>query len=217
MSALDDGSGHEPNVSTSASATTAASVAVVGVECAASQIQADVASQAAPFEMRFRLYFCYLFSAWGDRQWEFASVIFLIDLFGGSLLYASILGLVETTVGILTAPYIGARLDRSDRLQAMIFMVVCQNTIVAAGSLMCVHWLALENLLHFRNHVGQFALFYFFSCGRVLSDSHSPSDKPRSTCRSSGERSPLSFSPPSFRKWPRRASSSPFSKTGSSC
>jgi hypothetical protein len=68
---------------------------------------------------RWRLYTAYAFSAWNDRQWEFASVIFLIDLFGGSLLFAGVLGLCETAVGILMGPRIGAFIDKSDRLQGI--------------------------------------------------------------------------------------------------
>ncbi len=89
-----------------------------------------------PFSQRWRLYISYTLSAWGNRTWEFASVVFLVDLFGGSLLYASLLGLLENVVGIIGGPFVGKYLDRTNRLVAVRRLMVGQNLSVTAVSIL---------------------------------------------------------------------------------
>jgi iron-regulated transporter 1 len=89
------------------------------------------------------IYISYFFAAWGDRMWEFAAIIFLLDLFPGTLLPSSLLGLAETGAGILGSTVIGAYIDRTNRLTVVRQSVVAQNlSITAAGVLF---FIALRN------------------------------------------------------------------------
>ena len=58
----------------------------------------------------------YFFSAWGDRAWEFASFMFILEVFPSTLLPASFFGFMEVFAGILTGSRIGQFVDNHDRL-----------------------------------------------------------------------------------------------------
>ena len=87
----------------------------------------------SPYSQRHSLYISYLFAAFGDRMWEFASLVFLMSLFPTSLLAASLLGLLETGAAIVCSPALGRYIDRTSRLQAALCSVAGQNIAVSAG------------------------------------------------------------------------------------
>jgi iron-regulated transporter 1 len=89
------------------------------------------------------LYLSYFFAAWGDRMWEFASVVFLLNLFPDTLLPPSLLGFTETSGGILGGPSIGSFIDRSNRLLVIRISVVAQNVSICVAGL--VFYVALVN------------------------------------------------------------------------
>jgi len=85
------------------------------------------------------LYASYFFAAWGDRMWEFAAIIFLMDLFPDTLLPSSLLGFAETAAGIVGSTAIGAYIDRTNRLTVVRLSVAAQNVSIAvAGAIFYV-------------------------------------------------------------------------------
>ncbi|KAG8784481.1 hypothetical protein FRC12_018651 [Ceratobasidium sp. 428] len=66
-------------------------------------------------------------STWGDRSAEFAFPIYLIELFVGTLLPASLYGFVTTAAGILLSGAIGAQIDARARLPAIRTCIVTQK------------------------------------------------------------------------------------------
>ena len=81
------------------------------------------------------LYLSYAFASFGDRAWEFASLVFIVELFPSTLLYASVFGVIETAAGLLSGPYIGAWMDRNQRLPVIRISVIGQNAVMAVASL----------------------------------------------------------------------------------
>lgn len=80
------------------------------------------------------LYWSHFLSRWGDRMWEFAVGLFMIQVWPNSLLLVAIYGLVETasvaTLGVL----VGNLVDKCPRLRMVQFSLGIQNgSVVAAG------------------------------------------------------------------------------------
>ena len=100
-----------------------------------SDAAASVATDSA-YSQRHSLYVSYFFAAFGDRMWEFASLVFLMSLFPTSLLAASLLGLLETAAAIVCSPALGRYIDRASRLQAALWSIVGQNLAVSSGGLL---------------------------------------------------------------------------------
>ena len=84
----------------------------------AAALEAGVDEAGPAYRERHALYVSYFFAAFGDRMWEFASLVFLMSLFPSSLLAASLLGLLETGAAIVCSPALGRYIDRTPRLQA---------------------------------------------------------------------------------------------------
>eukprot|EP00455_Lapot_gusevi_P007360 TRINITY_DN13149_c0_g1_i2.p1 TRINITY_DN13149_c0_g1~~TRINITY_DN13149_c0_g1_i2.p1 ORF type:complete len:461 (+),score=65.56 TRINITY_DN13149_c0_g1_i2:53-1435(+) len=92
------------------------------------------------------LYSSYFLAAWGDRMWEFASVVFLLDIFPDTLFPASLFGLIETLAGILAGTPIGRFIDQTNRLTAVRLSVIGQNVSITLASLL--FYFTLENKWH---------------------------------------------------------------------
>jgi solute carrier family 40 (iron-regulated transporter), member 1 len=88
------------------------------------------------------LYLSYAFASFGDRAWEFASLVFIVELFPSTLLYASVFGVIETVAGLLAGPYIGAWIDRNQRLPVIRVSVIGQNAVMVVASI--VFYIALQ-------------------------------------------------------------------------
>ena len=71
-----------------------------------------------------------LFSAWGDRMWNFAIGIYLIKLTPGSLRLAAIYGLAWTSFAIVFTPVVGAWIDRTPRIKVIRYSLLIQNLLV---------------------------------------------------------------------------------------
>ena len=99
------------------------------------------APPAPPYSHRRSLYVSYFFAAFGDRMWEFASLVFLMSLFPSSLLAASLLGLLETAAAIVCSPALGRYIDRTSRLRAVCWSIMGQNVAVSAGGVMLFYLL----------------------------------------------------------------------------
>lgn len=81
--------------------------------------------------LRRSLYLSYWFASFGDRAWEFASVISIVELFPTSLVGASVFGLIETSINLLGSPIVGGLIDRSQRLTTVKISVIGQNAVMA--------------------------------------------------------------------------------------
>ncbi|KAJ6071508.1 hypothetical protein N7499_009522 [Penicillium canescens] len=82
-----------------------------------------------------RLYISHTLSTWNSRMFEFGAVLFLASIFPGTLLYASIYALVRALSAVALSSWLGARVDRSDRLVALRYSIVWQRVPVAVSCL----------------------------------------------------------------------------------
>ncbi|KAF2430033.1 hypothetical protein EJ08DRAFT_679530 [Tothia fuscella] len=87
-----------------------------------------------------RIYLSHLLSTWNSRMFEFGAVLFLAGVFPGSLLYASIYALVRALAATVLSNYVGAKMDRTNRLVAIRHSIVWQRLPVA---LTCATFLGL--------------------------------------------------------------------------
>ena len=90
------------------------------------------------------LYASYFFAAWGDRMWEFAAILFLLDIFPSTLLPSSLFGFFESLAGILGGPRVGAYIDQNDRLKVIQTSILGQNSVIYVASI--VFHLALKRV-----------------------------------------------------------------------
>jgi iron-regulated transporter 1 len=91
-------------------------------------------SAAFPTEVSF-LYASYFFAAWGDRMWEFAAIVFLLEIFPDTLFPASLFGFAECLAGIIMGPQNGAYIDTTDRLRVLRTSIIGQNSVIFVASL----------------------------------------------------------------------------------
>lgn len=76
-----------------------------------------------------------LFSAWGDRMWNFAIGLYLIKLTPNSVRLAAIYGLVWTSFAIIFTPALGDWIDRNHRLKVIRYSLIIQNVLVITDAL----------------------------------------------------------------------------------
>ncbi|KAJ5952053.1 uncharacterized protein N7479_010466 [Penicillium vulpinum] len=92
-----------------------------------------------------RLYISHTLSAWNSRMFEFGAVLFLASIFPGTLLYASIYALVRAFSAVALSSWLGAQVDRSDRLVAVRHSIVWQRVPVAVSCLCFVATLSVNS------------------------------------------------------------------------
>ncbi|KAJ6083582.1 hypothetical protein N7467_007717 [Penicillium canescens] len=92
-----------------------------------------------------RLYISHTLSAWNSRMFEFGAVLFLASIFPGTLLYASIYALVRALSAVALSSWLGAQVDRSDRLVALRYSIVWQRVPVAVSCLCFVVLLSTKS------------------------------------------------------------------------
>ncbi|KAM3667130.1 solute carrier family 40 member 1 isoform X2 [Ammospiza nelsoni] len=68
---------------------------------------------------KFLLYLGHALSTWGDRMWHFAVSVFLVELYGNSLLLTAVYGLVVAGSVLLLGALIGDWVDKNSRLKDM--------------------------------------------------------------------------------------------------
>lgn len=90
--------------------------------------------------MLARLYASHTLSTWNSRTFEFGAVLFLASAFPGTLAFASAYALVRAGAAALLSGWVGALLDRVDRLAAVRLSIVGQRLPVA---LSCAAFAAL--------------------------------------------------------------------------
>ena len=109
------------------------------------------------YSHRYALYYSFFFASYGDRMWEFASVIYIMLLFPTTLLYASLFGLFELLAGIIAGPYIGRAIDSptTSRLTCVRVSIVGQNgAICAASALLFLMMRSVSELSSFQLYAG---------------------------------------------------------------
>ena len=125
------------------------------------------------YSHRFAVYYSYFFAAFGDRMWEFASVVSIMTLFPSTLLYASLFGLFELSAGIIAGPYIGRAIDSptTSRLTCVRVSIVGQNASIA-GAAVLLWWMlrALPDLSEGYLYIG-YALLTAASMGAKVASS----------------------------------------------
>ncbi|CAI7585253.1 unnamed protein product [Penicillium glandicola] len=92
-----------------------------------------------------RLYISHTLSAWNSRMFEFGAVLFLASIFPGTLLYASIYALVRSFSAVALSSWLGAQVDRLDRLVAVRHSIVWQRVPVAVSCLCFLATLATDS------------------------------------------------------------------------
>ncbi|XP_067843645.1 ferroportin-like isoform X4 [Heptranchias perlo] len=67
----------------------------------------------------FFIYLTHLLSTWGDRMWHFAVSLFLVELYGNSLLLPAVFGLAVSSSLILFGALVGNWVDSNTRMKGM--------------------------------------------------------------------------------------------------
>ncbi|XP_018413080.1 PREDICTED: solute carrier family 40 member 1-like [Nanorana parkeri] len=97
---------------------------------------------------RFLIYLGHSLSTWGDRMWHFAVSLFLVELYGNSLLLTAIYGLVVAGSVLLLGAIIGAWVDKNPRLRVARTSLVVQNvSVIICGIILMVVFLYKAELL----------------------------------------------------------------------
>ncbi|CAG7947136.1 unnamed protein product [Penicillium nalgiovense] len=112
-----------------------------------------------------RLYISHTLSTWNSRMFEFGAVLFLASIFPGTLLYASIYALVRAFSAVALSSWLGAQVDRSDRLVAVRHSIVWQRVPVAASCLCFITNLSTDS---WALTIGLFAVQGLLACMEKL-------------------------------------------------
>uniref|UniRef100_A0A2D4GFZ1 Solute carrier family 40 member n=1 Tax=Micrurus corallinus TaxID=54390 RepID=A0A2D4GFZ1_MICCO len=95
------------------------------------------------------LYFGHALSTWGDRMWHFAVSLFLVELYGNSLLLTAVYGLVVAGSVLLLGAIIGDWVDKNSRLKVAQTSLIVQNvSVILCGILLMTVFLFKTQLLN---------------------------------------------------------------------
>lgn len=76
------------------------------------------------------LYTSHLLSAWGDRLWQFALPILLVDIFGDTLLPAALYSALVYLLAVVGVPVAGGWVDSCERLSVVRAAIIGDNACV---------------------------------------------------------------------------------------
>ncbi|XP_004426782.1 PREDICTED: solute carrier family 40 member 1 [Ceratotherium simum simum] len=97
---------------------------------------------------KFLLYLCHSLSTWGDRMWHFAVSVFLVELYGNSLLLTAVYGLVVAGSVLVLGAIIGDWVDKNARLKVAQTSLVVQNvSVILCGIILMMVFLHKDELL----------------------------------------------------------------------
>ncbi|XP_072837474.2 ferroportin [Pogona vitticeps] len=97
---------------------------------------------------KFLLYLGHSLSTWGDRMWHFAVSVFLVELYGNSLLLTAVYGLVVAGSVLLLGAIIGDWVDKNPRLKVAQMSLIVQNvSVILCGILLMIVFLYKAQLL----------------------------------------------------------------------
>lgn len=101
---------------------------------------------------KFLIYMGHALSTWGDRMWNFAVAVFLVELYGNSLLLTAVYGLVVAGSVLLLGAIIGDWVDKNPRLKVAQTSLVVQNScVILCGILLMVVFQFKEQLAELYN------------------------------------------------------------------
>ncbi|XP_066497265.1 solute carrier family 40 member 1 [Hoplias malabaricus] len=96
---------------------------------------------------KFLIYLGHALSTWGDRMWNFAVAVFLVELYGNSLLLTAVYGLVVAGSVLLLGAIIGDWVDKNPRLKVAQTSLLVQNlSVILCGVLLMVVFQYKEQL-----------------------------------------------------------------------
>ncbi|XP_054944996.1 ferroportin isoform X2 [Physeter macrocephalus] len=97
---------------------------------------------------KFLLYLGHSLSTWGDRMWHFAVSVFLVELYGNSLLLTAVYGLVVAGSVLVLGAIIGDWVDKNARLKVAQTSLVIQNvSVILCGIILMMVFLHKKELL----------------------------------------------------------------------
>ncbi|KAM5151534.1 ferroportin isoform 1-T1 [Mantella aurantiaca] len=97
---------------------------------------------------KFLMYLGHSLSTWGDRMWHFAVSLFLVELYGNSLLLTAVYGLVVAGSVLLLGAIIGDWVDKNPRLRVAQTSLIVQNvSVIICGIILMVVFLYKNDLL----------------------------------------------------------------------
>ncbi|XP_069716948.1 ferroportin [Phaenicophaeus curvirostris] len=97
---------------------------------------------------KFLLYLGHALSTWGDRMWHFAVSVFLVELYGNSLLLTAVYGLVVAGSVLLLGAIIGDWVDKNSRLKVAQTSLIVQNaSVILCGIILMIVFLFKAQLL----------------------------------------------------------------------
>nr|AAD00260.1 cell adhesion regulator [Rattus norvegicus] len=98
---------------------------------------------------KFLLYLGHSLSTWGDRMWHFAVSVFLVELYGNSLLLTAVYGLVVAGSVLVLGAIIGDWVDKNARLKVAQTSLVVQNvSVILCGIILMMVFLHKNELLN---------------------------------------------------------------------
>ncbi|XP_032386109.1 solute carrier family 40 member 1 [Etheostoma spectabile] len=101
---------------------------------------------------KFLIYMGHALSTWGDRMWNFAVAVFLVELYGNSLLLTAVYGLVVAGSVLLLGAIIGDWVDKNPRLKVAQTSLLVQNScVIVCGILLMVVFQFKEQLVEIYN------------------------------------------------------------------
>ncbi|XP_048834342.1 solute carrier family 40 member 1 [Brienomyrus brachyistius] len=96
---------------------------------------------------KFLIYLGHALSTWGDRMWNFAVAVLLVELYGNSLLLTAVYGLVVAGSVLLLGAIIGDWVDKNPRLKvAQTSLIVQNSSVILCGILLMVVFQFKEDL-----------------------------------------------------------------------
>ncbi|KAJ5802842.1 uncharacterized protein N7503_005292 [Penicillium pulvis] len=137
------------------------SAAFLPISNAASPVSPPSSAAPGVRSVLIRLYTSHLLSAWNSRMFEFGAVLFLASIFPGTLLYASIYALVRALSAVALSSWLGALVDKSDRLVILRQSIVWQRVPVAIS---CLCFVALSATSNWKVALILFVVLGFFAC-----------------------------------------------------
>ncbi|XP_043850635.1 solute carrier family 40 member 1 [Dromiciops gliroides] len=97
---------------------------------------------------KFLLYLGHSLSTWGDRMWHFAVSLFLVELYGNSLLLTAVYGLVVAGSVLILGAIIGDWVDKNPRLKVAQTSLIVQNvSVIMCGVILMMVFLHKTDLL----------------------------------------------------------------------
>nr|XP_033800908.1 solute carrier family 40 member 1-like [Geotrypetes seraphini] len=97
---------------------------------------------------KFLLYLGHSLSTWGDRMWHFAVSVFLVELYGNSLLLTAVYGLVVAGSVLLLGAIIGDWVDKNSRLKVAQTSLIVQNaSVIVCGIILMAVFLFKAQLV----------------------------------------------------------------------